>query len=123
MRTRIITLGAAIMSAAAIAIAGPVPAQAASLWGAIAVDDDGTAWPTANHPSAEAAEADAQAYCGNRRGCDVIVTFNDGCGAVAWNDSRWHGGHGRTLGEAEDSALQLNGGGAIQAWVCTDGHG
>ena len=70
-----------------------------------------------------AAEADAQAYCGNRRGCDVIVTFNDGCGAVAWNDSRWHGGHGRTLGEAEDSALQLNDGGAIQAWVCTDGHG
>ncbi|MGC5025376.1 DUF4189 domain-containing protein [Tsukamurella sp. DT100] len=122
MKQHIITLAVAAATAAMV-VAAPAPAQAATLWGAIAVDDDGTAWPTANLPTAEAAEADAKAYCGGRRGCDVLVTFADGCGAVAWSDEQWHGGHGATLAAAQESALRLNGGGTIQAWVCTDGHG
>ena len=123
MKQRIITLVVAAAATITFAAPAPAPAQAATLWGAIAVDDDGTAWPTTNHPSAEAAEADAKAYCGGRKGCDVLVSFYDGCGAVAWNDQQWHGGHGATLSAAQESALRLNGGGAIQAWVCTDGHG
>ena len=122
MKHRILTL-AVVVAAVGATLSAPAIAQAESLWGAIAVDVDGTAWPTTNHHSAAAAEADAKAYCGGRRGCDVLVVFNDGCGAVAWSDEQWHGGHGPTLGAAQESALRLNGGGAIQAWVCTDGHG
>jgi hypothetical protein len=98
-------------------LAAGAPAFAQDLWGAIAVDDDGTAWPTLNNPTARAAEADAVNYCGGRTGCDVLTVF-PGCGAIAQLGDTFQGGHGNTHDEAVGNAIQNSGGGFIEGVWC-----
>ncbi|WP_282784207.1 MULTISPECIES: DUF4189 domain-containing protein [unclassified Nocardia] len=102
-----------VVSAAALTSVGMGTAAAEpgpdGYWGAIAVGafsdftSYGSAW---NYPDRASAEQAALAECGYR-GCEVLASWANGCGAVAMSEDtmRFHGGTGVTRPEAERAAL------------------
>ncbi|MFI6868833.1 DUF4189 domain-containing protein [Nocardia sp. NPDC050406] len=78
-------------------------------WGAIAVGafEDFTSYGSAwNYPDRESAEQAALDECGYR-GCEILSSWANGCGAVAMSEDtmRFHGGTGVTRPDAERAAL------------------
>ncbi|MET7510459.1 DUF4189 domain-containing protein [Streptomyces albidoflavus] len=98
----------------------PPPKPPPSYYGAIAVNTDGVAKRAWDHRTGAAARAAALKSC-NRSDCKVLVTFVNGCGAVAYNPStrRYHGGSGDSSGAATRDAIARAGGGQWVTWVCT----
>lgn len=96
------------------------PAPPPEHWGAIAVASDGSVGKSWDYGSANLANQKALNEC-PRTGCKVLVTFVNGCGAVAYNPStnRYWGGHGDSRTAAEKAAISNAGGGHWTAWVCT----
>lgn len=89
-------------------------------WGAIAVAPNGAVGKSWDYDTAAGARSRALNEC-PASGCKVLVTFVNGCGAVAFNSStnRYWGGHGDTQSEAENNAIANAGGGSTKTWVCT----
>lgn len=89
-------------------------------WGAIAVAHDGSVGKAWDYDTADAAKRRAMNEC-PRTGCKVLVSFVNGCGAIAYNPhtNRYWGGHGDTRTEAERAAISNAGGGHWTTWVCT----
>ncbi len=92
-------------------------ANAAANWGAIAVSSHGANGRAWDYPTRASAERAALNSCPGA--CKVLTSFANSCGAVAQNPRSFHGGTGPTLYAAQRSAITLNGGGSILAWVCT----
>ncbi|MEW2217761.1 protein kinase [Streptomyces sp. NPDC006990] len=98
----------------------PTSAPPRNYYGAIAVGQDGSNGRSWDHSSRSAAERGAMSHCSGP-GCKVLVSFANGCGAVAYNPNnhRYWGGHGRTRAAAELAARGRAGGGRTIAWACT----
>ncbi|MBL1077660.1 DUF4189 domain-containing protein [Nocardia sp. 2] len=83
----------------------PASANAApTLWGAIAVADDGAMGSAWNYPTKDEAKAAAMNQC-HGPNCEVLVSFT-GCGAVSHSKfaREYNGRYGDTRWEAEDNA-------------------
>ncbi|MBO8184840.1 protein kinase domain-containing protein [Streptomyces spirodelae] len=98
----------------------PPPAPPSNFYGAIAVGRDGSNGRSWDYRSRSAAEQGAMSRC-TGPSCKVLVSFANGCGAVAYNPNSNHywGGHGSTRAAAERAALGRAGGGRTVAWACT----
>ncbi|MGC4932466.1 DUF4189 domain-containing protein [Gordonia sp. DT30] len=112
-------VGAAVVVPAALE---PAPANAyGNYYGAIALNTSsgstGRAWDYDSYGQASSAALNACGY-----GCKVVVSFVNGCGAVASSPSYWGYGRGPSLYSAQSNALYSAGGGEIYTWVCTSGH-
>lgn len=89
-----------------------------SNYGAIAVGDRGGLGYSWDNPTAIDAYNTAMMNCNSvDYGCEVLTQFIDGCGAIAFNGRRWHGGYGPTLYAAEDDAIEYTSDRIIK-WVC-----
>ncbi len=106
--------------AGGIQIAAAPAANAAVNFGAIAVAGNGATGRSWDYPSRAAAERAALNSCG-WRGCKVLASFSNGCGAVAENRTTYRGYAARSLGVAQRGALSLPGS-RIKVWQCTSGH-
>ncbi|MEE1772776.1 DUF4189 domain-containing protein [Streptomyces sp. JV185] len=97
----------------------PAPAPRPNYYGAIAVARNGAYGRAWDHRTASAARQGALNSCPGS--CKVLVTFANGCGAVAYNPNahRYWGGHGASRTEAESSAISHAGGGYWITAVCT----
>ncbi|GAA1716824.1 DUF4189 domain-containing protein [Nonomuraea sp. AD125B] len=106
-------------SAATSATAGA--SHARYYYGAIAVAPSGRNGRSWNYASAAAAKRRALKECG-RSSCKVLVTFVNGCGAVAYNARRnvYWGGRGSTPAKAKRNAVANAGGGRWVVYQCTD---
>ncbi|MER6996745.1 DUF4189 domain-containing protein [Streptomyces sp. NPDC000410] len=98
----------------------PPPPPPPTYYGAIAVGRDGGLGRSWDHRSASAAEQGALNGCA-RSDCQVLTTFSNGCGAVAYNSAtnQYWGGRGATQTEAQNNAIARAGGGRWITWVCT----
>ncbi|MFI8853751.1 protein kinase [Streptomyces sp. NPDC053499] len=98
----------------------PAPTPPPNYYGAIAVGRDGSNGRSWDYRSRSAAEQGAMSRC-TGPSCKVLVSFANGCGAVAYNPNSNHywGGSGSTRAAAERSALGRAGGGRTVAWACT----
>ncbi|MEV0624754.1 DUF4189 domain-containing protein [Nonomuraea wenchangensis] len=116
------------MASGVLATAFPVAASAATAgesqaryyYGAIAVAPNGRTGRSWNYASQAAAKRRALRECG-RSSCKVLVTFVNGCGAVAYNARRnvYWGGRGSTPARAKRNAIANAGGGRWIAYQCT----
>jgi hypothetical protein len=84
------------------------------------VAGDGSVGKAWNYGSRSAADQSALNSC-PRAGCDVLVDFVNGCGAIAFNPNtnEYWGGQGATPADAESAAIAHAGGGRWITWVCT----
>ncbi|MFC4374701.1 DUF4189 domain-containing protein [Nocardia halotolerans] len=121
--------GALVMTATVGALlAGHVaPAQAQSAnYGALALSRNGASSITANYASFAAAESAAMAGCrrsGGGPGCDVKISWRNGCGALAESNRSYSWASGPSLRSAKRGALNANRGAArIINWNCTSGY-
>ncbi|WP_280345287.1 DUF4189 domain-containing protein [Nocardia neocaledoniensis] len=121
--------GAAIMTATVGALlAGHIaPAQAqADNYGALALSRNGASSITANYGSYAAAESAAIAGCqrsGGGAGCDVKVSWRNGCGALAESSRSYSWASAPSLRAAKRNAINANRGAAtIINWNCTSGY-
>ncbi|GAA3228619.1 DUF4189 domain-containing protein [Nonomuraea helvata] len=118
------------MASGVLATASPVAAVAATsatagesqaryYWGAIAVSRYGRTGRSWDYRTVAAARRRALGECGS--GCKVLVTFANGCGAVAYNSRRnvYWGGRGSTPTRAKRNAIANAGGGRWIAYQCT----
>ncbi|MBO8191388.1 protein kinase [Streptomyces oryzae] len=98
----------------------PAPNPPRTYYGAIAVGRDGSNGESWDYGSRSAAERGAMSRCSGP-GCKILVSFHDGCGAVAYNPNtnRYVGALGTTRAGAEQAALSRAGGGRPVAWACT----
>jgi hypothetical protein len=115
-RRRIAVAIAGAAAATAMAVGLAPAAGADGLYGAIAYSHNGSwgrAWDAPTQAAAQAAAVKGCAY----NDCTVLTTFT-GCGAVAFNGSKYQGGHGDTLSAAMASAKSQLGGGWIDTWAC-----
>jgi hypothetical protein len=89
-------------------------------YGAIAVAHDGSTGKAWDYSTAAVAKRRALSEC-PRSSCKVLVSFVNGCGAIAYNPhtNMYWGGHGGTRTAAEKDAISNAGGGHWTAWVCT----
>lgn len=102
-------------------VAAPHADAQSVYYGAIAFAPNG-AWGAAwNYPSRPIAEQTATDVCGYTD-CKALTSFTE-CGAVAENDTKFQGGSGRTLIEAQRDALaRLGTPGWIAEWACNSTH-
>ncbi|MFC7108806.1 DUF4189 domain-containing protein [Nonomuraea rubra] len=115
------------MASGGLATAFPAAASAATTevsqaryyYGAIAVSSTGRVGRSWDYGTVSAAKRRALKECG--RGCKVLVTFVNGCGAVAYNARRnvYWGGRGSTPAKAKRNAVANAGGGRWIAYQCT----
>ncbi|MEW1838297.1 DUF4189 domain-containing protein [Nonomuraea angiospora] len=105
-------------SAATSATAGQ--SQARYYYGAIAVARNGRTGRSWDYGTVAAAKRRALKECG-RSSCKVLVTFVNGCGAVAYNARRnvFWGGRGSTPAKAKRNAVANAGGGRWIVYQCT----
>jgi hypothetical protein len=120
----------AFMASGVLATAVPASASAATsvtasesqaryYYGAIAVSRYGRTGRSWDYGTVSAAKRRALRECGS--GCKVLVTFVNGCGAVAYNSRRnvYWGGRGSTPARAKRNAVANAGGGRWIAYQCT----
>lgn len=126
---RMLTSAAVLGATAAAVFAGHIaPAQAQSgNYGAIAVSvKPGVYGYATDYGSYADAEAGAMSAClrgGGGGGCDVKVSYRNGCGAIAISRGWWSYGSASTIGGAKREALNNNPGNAyIKHWNCTSGY-
>ncbi|MEU9118854.1 DUF4189 domain-containing protein [Streptomyces sp. NPDC048506] len=95
----------------------PPPPQ---YYGSIAVGRDGSMGKAWDYRSVSAADQGALSRCSGV-GCKVLVSFVNGCGAIAFNPNtnQYWGGRGDTATEAEQNAISHAGGGRWLTYVCT----
>ncbi|MEV0232147.1 DUF4189 domain-containing protein [Nonomuraea sp. NPDC050786] len=114
-----------------LATASPVAAVAATsataeasharyYYGAIAVAPNGRNGRSWDYGTLAGAKRRALKECG-RSSCKVLVTFVNGCGAVAYNARRnvYWGGRGSTPARAKRNAIANAGGGRWIVYQCT----
>ncbi|MEV4359349.1 DUF4189 domain-containing protein [Nonomuraea sp. NPDC004186] len=119
------------MASGVLATASPVAAVAATsatagesqaryYYGAIAVARNGRTGRSWDYRTLASAKRRALRECG-RSSCKVLVTFVNGCGAVAYNSRRnvFWGGRGSTPARAKRNAVANAGGGRWIAYQCT----
>ncbi|MFD4430708.1 DUF4189 domain-containing protein [Nocardia sp. NPDC058497] len=121
--------GAVVMTATIGALLGGhiAPAQAqANNYGALALSRNGASSITANYGSYAAAESAAMAGCqrsGGGAGCDVKISWRNGCGALAESSRSYSWASASSLRAAKRGALNANRGAAtIINWNCTSGY-
>ena len=70
--------------------------------------------------SARAAKVEALNQCGNAR-CEVVLSFNNACGALARGPKKYFTATGATRQEAETKALRqcADNSCTVAAWACT----
>ncbi|GAD82076.1 DUF4189 domain-containing protein [Nocardia asteroides] len=126
---RLLTSAAVFGATTAALFAGHIaPANAqASYYGAIAASVRAGVYGYAtDYGSYADAEAGAMAACrrgGGGGGCDVKVSYRNGCGAIAISRGWWSYGNAATIGGAKREALNSNPGNAsIKHWNCTSGY-
>jgi serine/threonine-protein kinase len=88
-----------------LAVAQPTLAMADDSYGAIAFStESGASGHSYNYGSREEAEERALQECGS--GCEVVLWFKNGCGALAvGNNNGWGTGWSGSREEAENNAL------------------
>ncbi|MBF8188881.1 DUF4189 domain-containing protein [Nonomuraea sp. K274] len=108
----------AAASAATSVTAGE--SQARYYYGAIAVAQNGRTGRSWDYRTVASAKRRALKECG-RSTCKVLVTFVNGCGAVAYNSRKnvYWGGRGSTPARAKRNAIANAGGGRWIAYQCT----
>ncbi|MFD6392389.1 DUF4189 domain-containing protein [Nocardia sp. NPDC055029] len=121
--------GAVVMTATIGALLGGhiAPAQAqASNYGALALSRNGASSITANYDSYAEAESAAMAGCqrsGGGAGCDVKMSWRNGCGALAESSRSYSWASASSLRAAKRNAINANRGAAtIINWNCTSGY-
>lgn len=94
--------------------------QARYYYGAIAVARNGRTGRSWDYGTLSGAKRRALKECG-RSSCKVLVTFVNGCGAVAYNARRnvFWGGRGSTPARAKKNAIANAGGGRWIVYQCT----
>ncbi|NUR90888.1 MAG: DUF4189 domain-containing protein, partial [Nonomuraea sp.] len=121
-----------LMASGTLATAFPAAANAATsttssasqaryyYYGAIAVAPNGRTGRSWDYSTLSAAKRRALRECG-RSSCKVLVTFVNGCGAVAYNSRRnvYWGGRGSTPARAKRNAISNAGGGRWIVYQCT----
>lgn len=93
-------------------------AEAQTLYyGAIAFSANGAWGSSWNYPTRTTAEQVSTDACGYTD-CKVLTSFSE-CGAVAYNNTKFQGGYGATLVDAQRDALsRLGTSGWIAEWAC-----
>lgn len=124
--TSAVVLGAATVAMFAGHVA-PAHAQADN-YGALALSRNGASSISANYDSYAEAESAAINGCqrsGGGAGCDVKVSWRNGCGALAESRRSYSWASAPSLREAKRNAINANRGGAanIINWNCTSGYG
>ncbi|MFF2082251.1 DUF4189 domain-containing protein [Nocardia sp. NPDC058176] len=105
----------------------PAQAQARNYYGAISVSvRAGHSTISTNYGSFAEAESASLNSCrtnGGGGGCEVKLSWRNGCGAIAISRGWWSYGSGASIGAAKRSALDANPGAAsIKHWKCTSGY-
>ncbi|WP_228002650.1 DUF4189 domain-containing protein [Nocardia australiensis] len=114
--------GAAIVAAtvgSVLATAAPAQAQY-GYYGAIAVAHNGDYAISNNYSSYAEAESNAVAGCG--LGCEVLISWTNGCGVLASSSSQWSGAARASYSAARSAALSRLNGGYVVDWRCTSGY-
>ncbi|GAA4972482.1 hypothetical protein HD597_007082 [Nonomuraea thailandensis] len=113
-------LATAVPTAAAAATSATTAASQRYYYGAIAVSPTGRTGRSWDYGTLSAAKRRALKECG-RSSCKVLVTFANGCGAVAYNARRnvYWGGRGSTPAKAKRNAVNNAGGGRWIVYQCT----
>ncbi|MFI9510189.1 DUF4189 domain-containing protein [Nocardia sp. NPDC052566] len=117
--------GAAVLVAAvgSVLVSAPPAHAASNYYGAIAVSSStGRYGYSYDYPSYAAAEGRALSGCG-AGDCKVLVSWRNGCGALAYSSKYWSAGAASTLPAARSKALAANPYSAvIEHWNCTTGY-
>lgn len=105
----------------------PAQAQPRNYYGAMAVSvRAGHSTISTNYDSYAAAESASLNHCrthGGGGGCEVKLSWRNGCGAIAISRTHWSYGSGAGIGAAKRNALDANPGNAnIKHWKCTSGY-
>ncbi|MFD3703014.1 DUF4189 domain-containing protein [Nocardia sp. NPDC058658] len=126
---RLLTSATVLVAATVAMFAGHIaPAHAqADNYGALALSRNGASSITANYDSYAEAESAAIAGCersGGRGGCDVKVSWRNGCGALAESRRSYSWASAPSLRQAKRDAVNANRGGSavIINWNCTSGY-
>ena len=122
--------GAVVMTATFGALlAGSItPAHAqGDNYGALALSRNGASSISANYNSYAAAESAAIAGCqrsGGGPGCDIKVSWRNGCAALAESRRSYSWATAPSLRQAKRNAINANRGGSasIINWNCTSGY-
>ncbi|BDE17343.1 hypothetical protein Mkiyose1665_49900 [Mycobacterium kiyosense] len=85
-------------------------------YGSIAYAPTGEWGKAVRYLTKDQADQHALAVCGVDT-CKVLISFR-GCGAIAYDGSRYVGGGGYPLSVAQDDAINRLGGGRIVNWAC-----
>jgi hypothetical protein len=114
--------GAAIMAATVGSVlATSAPAQAQyGYYGAIAVARNGDYAISNNYGSYSSAESNALSACGS--GCEVLISWTNGCGVLASSSRQWNGAARASYSAARSAALSRLPGGYVVDWRCTRGY-
>ncbi|WP_194814435.1 DUF4189 domain-containing protein [Nocardia sp. XZ_19_385] len=117
----------AIAGTVLAATAAPAHAQGPSYGGiAVAMSNHhyGFTYNVATHAAAEAGAVRACLQYGGNPDCRPVLTWRNGCGALAISPTHWSYGSGPSLRAARDRAIANNPGrGArIEHWQCTEGY-
>lgn len=97
-------------------ITGRILPPPTTYYGAIAYAPNGAWGKSWSHRTRAQAEASALQQCGIGS-CKVLSSFTR-CGAVAYDGTSRHGGHGPNRRMAEEDAIIRLGGGWIDNWAC-----
>lgn len=125
MRVALLSLGLIVALACAAEPALAKPAAKKGVHGAIALQrETGQVGYVYNAATSRAAKIEALKLCADAR-CEVVVSFSNGCGALARNPARGAKGYFAATGvirqEAETKALRLCASRdcTVTAWACT----
>ena len=113
-------LAAGLSLAGGPAAAAPAKTSKKTVYGAIAVNRDSKAVGYAYDVKAsQDAKREALRQCGEQK-CEVLVSFRNGCAAVANVKGKWTTATGVTRDEAETKVLRKCGKDcSVAAWACT----
>ena len=120
MMAATLLVAAGTIAAGALGAAAPANAQV-DHFVAISYSEETHSWGTGwNYTDLDSARIRSLSECQDNGGnhCEFIAWAKNGCAALAVNGNYFYGWYGATAAEAQQGALQRNGGGYIAVTQC-----